>query len=112
MRIMMESVHGLRYKLRMFGVPLDGPTKVLCDNEKVVHNSSRLESKLNKKHSSIAYHATRWAVAAGAALVGWVPTDYNIADAMSKCLSAAKRDFLFGEWTYLQYKHDRDISID
>ena len=29
LRILMESVHGSRYKLRMFGVPLDGPTKVL-----------------------------------------------------------------------------------
>ena len=84
----------------MFGVPIDGTTKVLCDNEKVVHNSSRLESTLNKKHSSIAYHATRWAVAAGVILVGWIPTDYNLADALTKCLSASKREFLFGEWTY------------
>ena len=100
MRTLMEATHGLRYKLRMFGVPLDGPTKVLCDNEKVVHNSSKLESTLNKKHSSIAYHATRWAVAAGIALVGWIPTDFNLADPMTKCLPAIKRDFLFGEWTY------------
>ena len=26
-----EHITALRYKLRMFGVPVDGPTKVLCD---------------------------------------------------------------------------------
>lgn len=100
LRTMVEAVRGLRFKLKMFGVPVDGPASVLCDNEKVVHNSSSLESTLDKKHSSIAYHATRWAVAAGIILVGWIPTNYNLADAMSKCLTAAQRDFLFGEWTY------------
>jgi len=48
MRTMMEAVRGLRFKLRMFGVPLDGPIWILCDNEKVVHNSSSLESRLDK----------------------------------------------------------------
>ena len=100
MRTLVESIRGLRYKLKMFGVPIDGPSRVLCDNEKVVHNSSLLESTLNKKHSSIAYHATRWAVAAGIILVGWIPTGYNLADALSKTLPANTRDFLFGEWTY------------
>ena len=48
----------------MFGVPLGGSdiTKtddaayVYCDNETVVKNSTLVESTLNKKHSSIAYH--------------------------------------------------------
>ena len=84
----------------MFGIPIDGPTKILCDNESVVFNSSKLESTLNRKHSSIAYHATRWAVAAGAVLVGWIPSHLNLADAMSKCLTADKRSSLFGSWTY------------
>mgnify|MGYP003326537431 FL=1 len=100
MRTLVESVRGLRYKLRMFGVPIDGSTRVFCDNEKVVHNSSLLESSLNKKHSSVAYHATRWAVAAGIILVGWIPTGHNLADALSKTLPSNTRDFLFGEWTY------------
>ena len=55
---------------------------------------------LNKKHSSIAYHAVRWAVAAGIVRIGWISTDENLADAMTKRLPAIKRDYLFGNWTY------------
>ena len=93
MKTLVESIHGLRYKLRMFSVPIDGLTKVLCDNEKVVHNSFKLESTLNKKRVSIVYHTTRWAVAVGVILVVWIPTNFNLADALSKCLPASKCDF-------------------
>ena len=89
-----EHITALRYKLRMFGVPIDGPTKVLCDNESVVKNSTRIDSTLHKKHSSIAYHSVRWAVAAGVIRVGWIPSRDNIADAMTKTLSAPVRDTL------------------
>jgi hypothetical protein len=30
-----ELTEALRYKLRMFGVPIDGPTNVFCDNEAI-----------------------------------------------------------------------------
>ena len=30
-----ELVTAIRYKLRMFGVPVDGPTDMFCDNEAV-----------------------------------------------------------------------------
>ena len=96
----MEHVVALRFKLRMFGIPLYGPTDVLCDNMSVVNDSAKIDSTLNKKHSSLAYHAVRWSVAAGIVRVGWVQTDFNLADAMTKRLTATKRDFLFGEWTY------------
>ena len=58
-----------------------------------------LESTLNKKHSSIAYHATRCAVAAGVILIGWIPTHLNLADSFTKCHTASKREVLFGSWT-------------
>jgi hypothetical protein len=51
-----DLVEGLRYKLRMFGIPLDGSTIVLCDNESVVVNTTRSDSVVKKKHVSIAYH--------------------------------------------------------
>ena len=95
-----EAITALHYKLRMFGVPVDESTKVLCNNKSVVRNSLKLESALNKKHCALAYHAVRWAVAASIIAVGWIPTDYNIADAFTKRLTANKRDQLFGSWTY------------
>jgi hypothetical protein len=65
MRIAVELVESLRYKLRMFGVPIEGPTNVFCDNEAVTENAIFPESTLKKKHNAIAYHRTREAVAAG-----------------------------------------------
>ena len=68
----------------MFGMPIDSPTNVLCDNLSVVQNSSFLLPTLNKKHSSIAYHYTSWRVAAGVIRVAWINTDDNLDDAMTK----------------------------
>ena len=100
MKTCVEHIAALRFKLRMFGIPVNDEADILCDNESVVNNSSKIESVLNKKHSSIAYHAVRWAVAAGIVRVGWINTNENLADAMTKRLPAIKRDYLFGNWTY------------
>ena len=100
-----EDIEHLRFKLRMFGIPIykdkDGDaTSILCDNEGVVTNTSNVESSLNKKHSSIAYHFSRWNVAAGVCKIAWVSTNENLADAMTKRLCVTTRDYLFGRWTY------------
>ena len=86
----------------MFGIPIhyNEPAYIFCDNEPVVKNCSFIESVLNKKHSSLAYHYARWSVAAKETMIGWINTDYNIADAFTKRLSAHKRDDLFWRWTY------------
>ena len=55
---------------------------------------------MNKKHSSIAYDAVRWSVAANILRVGWIDGKENSADAMKKRLPVVKRDYLFGNWTY------------
>jgi len=97
-----EDVKHLRFKLRMFGLPIikDEATHILCDNKSVVTNTSNVESSLNKKHSSIAYHFSRWNIAAGVCQIAWIPTDNNIADAMTKRLSVILRERLFSQWTY------------
>ena len=98
-----ESIEGLRFKLRMFGIPLSesqSPTYIYCDNESVVRNSTKVESTLNKKHSEVTYHFTRWNVAAGVVSVASVETGPIIAHAFMKSLSTTVRQFLFGEWTY------------
>jgi hypothetical protein len=48
-----ETCRGLRYKLRMMGVALSGPTFVYGDNIYVVHNTQRPESVLKKKLNSM-----------------------------------------------------------
>jgi hypothetical protein len=36
---MVEALWGIRYKLRMMGVPIAGPTYVYGDNMSVIHNT-------------------------------------------------------------------------
>lgn len=101
MKTCVEMIVGLRYKLRMMGIPLDDePSKVFCDNNSVVLNSSEFSSTLSKKHNSVAYHLTRWHVAAGIIEVIWIPTDENTADTFTKRLSHDKRNRLFGNIAY------------
>ena len=102
LKVCVEAIQGLRFKLRMFRVPLEKgePSYVFCDNESAVNNVSKVESVLNKKHSSVAYHYGRWATAAGIIRVLWVPSNANLADAMTKRLPEVTRNKLFGDWTY------------
>jgi hypothetical protein len=96
-----EAVRGIRYKLRMMGVPISGPTYVYGDNMPVIHNTQRPESTLKKKSNSICYHAIREAVAMGECLTTHVPTLENVADLATKFLSGGqKRDHLVGMVLY------------
>jgi len=81
----------LRYKIRMFGIPIDGPANVFCDNRGVVKNVSIPESTLMKKHNSINYHAVREAAAAGILRVGKEDGETNLADLLTKVLNGEKR---------------------
>ena len=56
MRQAVELVQALRFKLRMFRIPLDGPASMYCDNEAVYKNIVHPDSVLKKKHHSVAYH--------------------------------------------------------
>jgi hypothetical protein len=95
-----EMIEALRYKLRMFGVPIDGPTNVFCDNESVCKNGTRPESTLSKKQHSIAYHRTREAVAAETIRVTKEGTLTNLSDLFTKVMSAIKRENLLDKFTY------------
>jgi hypothetical protein len=102
LRAGVEASQYIRFKLRMFGIPIiEGhATNIFCDNESVVKNSTKVESVLNKKHSSIAYHYVRWAVAAGIITVAWIESGENLSDPFTKRLTEMTRDYLFGNWTY------------
>ena len=91
MRILVEMLIGLRYKLRMFGIPIDGPYNVFYDNEAFSKSSMLAENTLKKKHLSIAFHQSREAVAAGVMLVFYEKTKSNHADLFTKVLNAIDR---------------------
>ena len=81
-----KNTRGLRYKLRMMGVPLDGPTYTYGDNISVIHNTQRPDSTLKKKSNSICYHVFRESVAVGNTITGHVPTLENLADLATKVI--------------------------
>ena len=48
-RLAIDIIDALRYKLRMFGIPIGGLTTIWCDNQSVVHNSTTAASALKKE---------------------------------------------------------------
>ena len=95
LRIAIEKIISLRYKLRMMGVPIDGSTNVFVDNESVVRSSMNPEASLKKKHVSIAYHKARESFAANIVTIFHVPSAENLADLFTKVLPVHKRKELF-----------------
>ena len=77
-------IEGLRDKLRMMGIEIDGSANFYCENEAVTKTCSIPESTLKMKHHSIAYHRNRDAVAAGTCRVAKKDTGTNLADDFTK----------------------------
>ena len=100
LKISVELIEALRYKLRMFGIPIDGPTNVFCDNEAVTKNTIHPESTLKKKHNAIAYHRAREAVAAGMIRVTKEDGKTNLADVLTKPLPQITREYLCDKFMY------------
>jgi hypothetical protein len=95
MKTGLETMRGIRYKLRMMGIPIAGPTLVYCDNMSVVHNTTKPESTLKKKSNEICYHFCRESITMGETLVCHIRTHENVADVATKILpSGQKRDYL------------------
>ena len=84
LRISTETIEDLRYKLRCFGIPVDGPAEVFCDNMSVVKNLSIPTSSLNKRHNVICYHRVKEAQDTGIVLVGWITGKCNLLDLFTK----------------------------
>ena len=95
-----EMVESLCYKLRMFGVQIDGSTNVFCDNEVFYKNTITTESVLNKKHHSIYYQRCRDAVAAKTIRVANQGNEKNPSDLFSKIMTASRIRFLLEKFTY------------
>jgi hypothetical protein len=83
----------------MFGVPVDGPADIFCDNESVFKNVSIPTSMLSKKQHSISYHACREAVAAGIARIAKEGTLTNLSDLFTKTQGKTKREGLL--WKFM-----------
>jgi hypothetical protein len=98
MRQAIDLVKSLRCKLRMFGIPIDGPTNIFCNNESVFKNVSRPESVLSKKQHNISYHSARKAVASNIVRVAKEGTATNLSDLFTKTMNKPKREGLLGKF--------------
>jgi hypothetical protein len=81
-----EQIMDLRYTLRMFGVPLDGPAWMFGDNESVVKSSTIPSSTLNKRHNALSFHRVREAMASMMLYFLNLPGAENCADLLTKFL--------------------------
>ena len=63
LKIATELVKDLLYKLRVFDIPIEGPTDMLCDKKNVYKDALTPELTLKKKNISIFYHNCTEAVA-------------------------------------------------
>ena len=82
-----DLIAALRYKLRMFRVPIDGSTNIFCDNDAVYKNASTPKSHIRNKHHSISYHMSKKAVASDACRMSKEDTETNLSDLFTKLLS-------------------------
>jgi len=91
MKTCCEYLRGLRYKLRMMGIPVETPAYVFGDNQSVLTNSSKPHSVLKKKSSSIAYHFVREGVAKNEWRTTYLNTHLNPSDMCTKSLPSGEK---------------------
>ena len=82
-RICVQQIIVLRFMLRYMGVPMDGPSWMLGDNEGVVKSSVIPASTLKKRHNALSYHTVRASIAAGFVKFRHIPSQANIADCLT-----------------------------
>ena len=99
MKTAVEQVESLQCKSRMFGILLERPTNMFCDNEAVFKNTPIPDSTLKKKNTSICYHRCREAVASRTVHVAKEGTLMNLSDLFTKPLSKASQEAILDRFT-------------
>ena len=91
-------VESLWCKLWMFGIPVEGPTSMCCDNEAVYKNASTPELTLKNKNVIICYHNVRKAVAKGLSRISKEGTSTSLDDLFTKMLVHIRRENLLDKF--------------
>ena len=95
MKACCEYLRGLRYKLRMMGIPVEHCCFIYGDNQSVLANTTVPQSVLKKKSNSIAYHFVREGVAQDEWRTTYVETNFNPADLLTKPLPFGQKQRWF-----------------
>ena len=104
-KIVMETLLGIIYKLRIMGVSISGWSYICGDNILVIHNTHRLEYNLKKKSNSICYHAVCESISIGKSLTGHIGTSKSCADVATNVLYGGKRRFHVSNLLYNIYDY-------
>ena len=91
-RIASELILEMQYKLRMLGVPVEGPAMLLGNNMSVILSTTIPSLVLKKKHQAICYHHIHKCIAAQVLQFVHIGTRVNLANILTKPLS--NDDFL------------------
>ena len=86
LKIAFDIAIEMRYKLRMIGIAVDGPTLMFGDNLSVV-NSGKPDATLKKKSHFCSWHYVREGVAAGIGKLIFKRSTENRSDALTKALA-------------------------
>ena len=86
-----EYLRGLRYKLRIMGIPCTSPSYIYEDNQSVLANTNIPESTLRKKSQSIAYHFVREGSARDEWQTAYINTHHNPDDLLTNQLPSGEK---------------------
>ena len=100
LRIPVEQLEVPRCKSRMFGVPIDGPADVYCDNQSVLDSSSLPQRMLQKNHNAICFYDVRESGVNGVVRVAKIDGTENLADLFTKVLPTATQKKYLGSLCY------------
>ncbi len=76
----METQQGIRYKLHMISIPIDGATHIYGDSVSVIDNTTKPKSILKKKNNDICCHTLCQSIAMGESITAHIDGDRHPAD--------------------------------
>ena len=93
MRQCCEYLKGLRYKLRMMGIPVNNPCFIFGDNQSALWNTIVPDSMLKKKTDSVSYQFVCEGVSSDEWRTTYIPTNDNPADILRKNLPTGENRY-------------------
>ena len=85
----------LQYKVRIFGIRIEGPTNMFMDNQCAVYNEALPESTLKQKHNAIFYHLVRKCVTREEMWVDKLLSQFNLSDLPTKLFNGPELQDLY-----------------
>ena len=82
---------GLRYRLRMMGIPVISCSFLYSDNQSVLCNTRIPDSNLQKKKHAIAYHFVLEGVAREEWVTGYIKSENNADYPLTKTIPSGDR---------------------